>query len=109
MQILDKVVFSKTEPSNTNFLWIKPVSGDGIAIYLFDGYWKNLRLMDDKGTSSIDDDTEVDLNNIPTMDNIEEKIQEEVTTQMADHDENIRDTHNADSADSDEYPEVSII
>ena len=60
MQILDKVVFSKTEPSNTNYLWIKPVSG-GIALYLFDGVWKNLRLMADHGTPSPDDDTPIDV------------------------------------------------
>ena len=65
--------------------------------------------MDDKGTTSPDDDTEIDLNDIPTMDTIEEKIQEEVTDQMAIHDEQVDDVHYTPSSDTGEYPDYSDI
>lgn len=60
MQILDKIVFSKTEPPVTNCLWLRPVAG-GVALYHFDGYWKILRIMNDHGTKSPDDDTPIDI------------------------------------------------
>ena len=106
MVIYDKIVEDIYEPRNTNVLWLKPVK-DGFSFYRHkNDKWEPIKIVDDQGTSSTDDDTVVNLDDIPTMDNIEEKIQEEVTTQIADHDENVRDTHNADSADSDEYPDV---
>ena len=106
MVVYDKIVEDIYEPRNKNVLWLKPVKG-GFSFYRYkNDNWEAFKIVDDKGTSDTDDDTEVDLNNIPTMDNIEEKIQEEVTTQIADHDENVRDTHNTDSPDSDEYPDV---
>ena len=60
MQVLDKIVFSKTEPPSTSCLWIKPVQG-GVALYLFEGYWKILRLMNDHGTQTPDDDTPIEI------------------------------------------------
>jgi len=60
MQILDKIVVSKTEPPSTKCLWIRPVDG-GVALYHFDGFWKILRLMNDHGTMSPDDDTPIDI------------------------------------------------
>ena len=60
MQVLDKIVFSHNEPPSTNCLWIRPVSG-GVALYLFNGYWKILRLMDDHGTTTPYDDTPIDI------------------------------------------------
>ena len=60
MQVLDKIVISRTEPPKTNCLWIKPVQG-GVCLYTFDGYWKILRLMNDHGTVNPDDDTPIDI------------------------------------------------
>jgi hypothetical protein len=60
MQVLEKIVFSPTEPPSTNCLWIKPVKG-GVALYHFEGYWKVLRLMDDHGTLNPIDDTPIDV------------------------------------------------
>ena len=59
MQVLDKVVFSTSEPP-INCLWIKPTVG-GVCLYIFDGYWKILRLMNDHGTQNPDDDTPIDI------------------------------------------------
>ena len=60
MQVLDKIVFSETEPPSTGCLWIRPVPG-GVALYHFDGFWKILRIMNDHGTKSPDDDTPIDI------------------------------------------------
>ena len=61
MQVLDKIVVSRTEPPSTTCLWIKPVPG-GVSLYTFDGYWKILRLMNDHGTINPDDDTPIEIN-----------------------------------------------
>ena len=77
--------------------------------------------MDDKGTASPDDDTEIDLDNIPTMETIDEKIQEEVTRQIGTqieeevarqmniHDQSVSDVHYEHSSDPGEYPDYSDI
>lgn len=118
--ILDKIVFSAIQPASGNILWAKPVK-DGFTLYInVNGRWQSMKMVDDKDTVSPDDDAEIDLDNIPTMDTIDEKIQEEVTeqigTQVEDevtrqmniHDAEVGDTHNTSSGDSQDYPEVSI-
>ncbi len=102
MKVLDKVVFSKTEPPMTNVLWIKPVQG-GIAFYLFDdGRWKTANIVNDMGTPSTDDDEVADISNIPQI------VQQEVATQMEGHDESVSDTHNTESSDTNDYPDVLL-
>ena len=59
MKIIDKIAFSPTEPSLTNVLWAKPTK-NGFVFYLFDGTWKPMKVVDDKGTPSTDDDTPYD-------------------------------------------------
>ena len=59
MKILSKIAFSKNEPPSTNCLWIKPIGG-GVALYIFNNKWEPLRLMNDHGTPSPDDDTPID-------------------------------------------------
>jgi hypothetical protein len=121
MVIYDKIVESLHEPQTTSVLWLRP-TGDGFSFYRYiNGHWEALKIMDDKGSSSPDDDTEIDLNDIPTMDNIDEKIKEEVTeqigTQVEDevtrqmniHDQNVGDVHYEPSGDSGEYPDYSDI
>lgn len=50
-------VLSNVEPNSNDTLWLKPVTG-GVAAYLREmGAYKPLKLMDDKGTPSTDDDT----------------------------------------------------
>lgn len=56
MRVLDHIVFSPTEPSSREVLWAKPMGG-GFAFYLFDGTWKPMKVVDNKGTPSTDDDT----------------------------------------------------
>lgn len=56
MVIYDKIVEDKYEPQSTNVLWLRPVEG-GFSFYRYkDGKWDALKLMNDKGTPSTDDD-----------------------------------------------------
>lgn len=103
MKVLDKIVFSKTEPPQTNVLWIKPVQG-GVAFYLFDdGRWKTANIVNDMGTPTTDDDEVADISNIPQM------VQEETSKYLATHDTDVKDVHQTSSLDDNEYPEVTII
>ena len=105
MQILNKIAVSTTEPPSTDVLWIKPVKG-GMALYIFDGFWKALEIVNTMGTATPDDDVPLDAANIPSMEGLDAKIEQEVTEQVADHDAKVHDTHNAPTGDSEEYPEV---
>ena len=104
---LSGIEYNKYEPKDLDVLWIKPVKG-GIAFYLFDGGWKAQQLMNDMGTATTEDDTVIDVKNIPSLETLEGKIQEEVTTQMAEHDASVDDTHHTDSLDGNDYPDVTI-
>jgi hypothetical protein len=56
MVIYDKIVEDKYEPQSTNVLWLRPVEG-GFSFYRYkNGKWDALKLMNDKGTPSPDDD-----------------------------------------------------
>lgn len=56
-----KIIISREAPSQKDILWAKPITG-GFALYLLDGgVWKPIKMMDDKGTQSIIDDTVQDL------------------------------------------------
>ena len=56
MVIYDKIVEDKYEPQSTSVLWLRPVD-DGFSFYRYkNGKWDALKLMDDKGTPSTDDD-----------------------------------------------------
>ena len=106
MVTYDKIVEDPLEPRATNVLWLRPI-GDGFSFYRYkNGHWEALKMVDDKGTASPDDDTEMD---VPSMDNIDDKIQKEVTEQMAVHDENVKDVHYEESTDTGEYPDYSDI
>ena len=107
MRIVDKIAFSPTEPPLTNVLWAKPTK-NGFVFYLFDGKWRPMEVVSDKGTPTTGDDTVIDLNNIPSLDNLDEKIEGEVTKQITTHDEQVRDVHSSDTSDSEEYPEVHL-
>ncbi len=103
MQILEKIVISRTEPDSTNVLWIKPIKG-GVCFYAFYmGTWNTLKIMNDKGTPSTEDDEIVDISNIPEI------VEKEVTEQITAHDKSVNDTHNAVSADTNDYPDVTVI
>ena len=56
MRVINYIVLSPTEPSQTDVLWVKPMGG-GVVFYLFDGTWKPLKLVDSKSTSITSDDT----------------------------------------------------
>ena len=82
MQILEKIILSKTEPPSTNCVWIKPI-GDSVAIYCFDGYWKPATIVDGNGTISPYDDIpytpgggEVGPNTVGTDEIIDGSVQE---------------------------------
>ena len=55
MRVIDDIVFSPTEPPQSDVIWAKPI-GTGFALYLFDGIWKPMKIVNDKGTPSTDDD-----------------------------------------------------
>lgn len=104
---LSGIEYNKYEPKDLDVLWIKPVKG-GIAFYLFDGGWKAQQLMNDMGTATTEDDTVIDVKNIPSLETLEQKIEGEVATQVAAHDVNVGDTHNTASSDAKDYPDVTI-
>lgn len=121
MRIYDKIVESPFEPQSTTVIWLRPTK-DGFAFYRYiNGHWEALKIMDDKGSASPDDDTEIDLDDIPTMDTIDEKIQEEVTKQIGTqieeevarqmniHDQQVGDVHYEPGSDPEEYPDYSDI
>lgn len=88
-------------PSSVHVLWARPVEGGGITFYLFNnGRWQPVKVMNDMGTPSISDDTVADISNIG------EVVEREVTKQMETYDEDVNDTHNAPSSDTNEYPEI---
>jgi hypothetical protein len=77
--------------------------------------------MDDKGTATPDDDTEIDTTDMPTKETVEEMVQEEVTEQIGTqveeevtrqmdiHDKQVGDVHYGESSDQSEYPDYSDI
>lgn len=76
MTLVTKFYIGEIEPSSNNVGWFKPVEG-GFALYLsYNGRWQPVKLMDDKGTGSAQDDTIADLNNIGTI------VADEVNKQM---------------------------
>lgn len=110
----DKILLSSTQPGHTDTAWAKPVRG-GFALYLyFNGQWQPTVIMNDNQSSSPEDDIPADISNIPAI--VEETVQrsigtqieEEVTRQMEGHDEAAGDTHNAETGDTTEYPDIHI-
>ena len=61
MKIL-KVALSVNEPQTRDVLWLRPV-GDAFALYVLDGGWKALKLVDNNSTSSTSDDTVIESKN----------------------------------------------
>lgn len=56
MRNIDKIQFTLTEPRNKGVIWAKPVE-EGYVLYLFNnGRWAPLKLVDDNGTPSTEDD-----------------------------------------------------
>lgn len=103
--IYNKIVESPFEPQSTGVLWLRPI-GDGFTFYRHkNGHWEALKIMDDKGTPTPGDDTEIDTTDLPTKETVEEMVQEEVTKQigtqieeeverqMTTHDASVNDVH----------------
>lgn len=63
MKTLKGIIYSQTEPPSTEVMWIRPVEG-GVAFYLFDGFWKILRPVNDKGSINPEDDQPYDLDGV---------------------------------------------
>jgi hypothetical protein len=121
MRIYDKIVESPFEPQSTSVIWLKP-TGDGFSFYRhINGHWEALKIMDDKGTATPDDDTEIDTTDMPTKETVQEmieeevteqigtQVEEEVTRQMDTHDKQVGDVHYEESSDPGEYPDYSDI
>lgn len=104
---LSGIEYNKYEPKDLDVLWIKPVKG-GIAFYLFDGGWKAQQLVNDMGTAATEDDIVIDVKDLPSLDSLAQKIEEEVTTQMAAHDDNVNDVHQTQATDGSDYPDITI-
>ncbi len=108
-KIIKTIVISDTVPQNTDVLWLKPM-GKGFVFYWWNnGKWNPMELVNTHGTPQTEEDTLIDAENIPSIDSLEDKIKEEVTTQMVDHDKNVNDVHFEDSQDPNEYPDYSDI
>ena len=75
---IKSIIYSNIEPKSTNSLWLKPVK-EGVCIYIFDGGWKPLRVVNDNDTISIADDTVVDVEGI-------DKKTDEIINDMYYHD-----------------------
>jgi hypothetical protein len=102
---LSGINISTTEP-NPDLLWAKPMPGGGFAFYLFNnGRWQPMKIVNDMGTSSVADDVVATIGS-GTIDNLDDIVRDEVTRQVSEHDDNIRDTHNADTGDDGEYADV---
>lgn len=54
MKIL-QVALSNEAPNVKDALWLKPVDG-GFVMYVLDGGWKPLKMVNDGGTSALNDD-----------------------------------------------------
>ena len=102
------ILVTELQPEAQNVLWLKPVEG-GFTLYMHrNGEWKPFRIINTMDTPTPDDDIVIDTDNIPTIDNLEEVIKEEVTTQVNEHDKNVKDVHYEESTDSREYPEYIL-
>lgn len=107
MIVLDKIVISTTEPPSTRVLWVKP-TGDGAAFYVFNHGWEPMKVVNDKDTATPYDDEILDIKSDGYDGDIVELVEQEVARQVSEHDSAARDTHNTDSGDYTEYPEVDI-
>ena len=100
---IDRILFSSTQPSRTDIAWAKPVKG-GFALYLYyNGIWQPMKVMDNAGSITTDDDV------ISDVSNISEIVEQEVERQMEGYDEKVNDTHNAPSNNDEEYPDIDIL
>lgn len=74
--IFRAIILRETEPQSTNVIWCRPVEG-GFAFYIYrNGAWKVMKLMNDAGTFSPDDDTVADISNIPEI--VEEEVEKQI-------------------------------
>lgn len=55
-----RVALSYQEPNVRDALWLKPVDG-GFALYILDGGWKPVKVVNDNNTATLIDDTVQDL------------------------------------------------
>ena len=99
---------SDFEPQNPNILWLKPVKGGFVLYWNQNGCWEPMQVMNDKGTATTEDDTVIDLSNIPSLETLMQKIKEEVANQLTEHDVSVNDTHHIDSGDDNDYPDITI-
>ena len=60
MKKIDLYISNREPKVSSSAAWLKPVNG-GVVLYVMDGGWKPLKLVDDKGTSSEGDDTVEDV------------------------------------------------
>ena len=98
--IIDRIVVQTSPPRQRNVLWAKIV-GDGFTFYIFNnGYWQPMRLMNDEGTLTTDDDTVEDISKIG------DTITEEVSKQIETLEEGM--VNSQDSTDGKEYPDVQM-
>lgn len=106
-KIIRTTVISDTVPKNTDVLWLRPI-GKGFALYWWNnGKWNPMEIVSTRGTQSTDDDSPIDVENIPSLDNLDDKIKTEVTEQITTHDKDVNDVHFEESQDGTEYPDYS--
>lgn len=98
--IINCIVVQKTPPTQKNVLWVRLVD-EKATLYIFNnGRWQPMRLMDDKGTATTDDDVIEDISDI------EGTVREEVTKQVEVIEKGM--VNSKDSPDGSEYPDVNM-
>lgn len=59
--VIEKIVLSREQPQSTNVMWAKP-SSEGVVFYLFNnGRWQTAQVVDNRGTSTTEDDTVINV------------------------------------------------
>ena len=74
MRIL-KLAISQTAPGIKDCVWLQPTKGGVVLRVLNGGRWRNLKIVNDKGTSTPADDV---VNNIIEVENIEALTNEQL-------------------------------
>ena len=60
---INRTIYSAKEPRQRDALWLRPM-GNGVCLYICDGGWRPLRIVNDNNTLTVRDDTVIDVEHI---------------------------------------------